>query len=62
MMFESVNSVIKGLDELGYICDKRIATVVFLAQQLSKPVLIEECHQGQAANRDPHGRPFLMTS
>jgi MoxR-like ATPase len=40
-MFDSVDGVIKELGELGYICDKRIATVVFLAQQLDKPVLVE---------------------
>ncbi|HIF98820.1 MAG TPA: MoxR family ATPase [Myxococcales bacterium] len=40
-MFESVQAVINDLGELGYICDKRIATVVYLAQQLDKPVLIE---------------------
>jgi MoxR-like ATPase len=40
-MFESVDSVITQLGERGYICDKRIATVVYLAQQLSKPVLVE---------------------
>jgi MoxR-like ATPase len=40
-MFESVSQVIGDLEEQGYICDKKIATVVFLAQQLEKPVLIE---------------------
>ena len=40
-MFESVDGVIKQLDEQDYICDKQIATVVYLAQQLSKPVLVE---------------------
>ena len=40
-MFDSVQSVINDLGNLGYICDKRIATVVFLAQQLDKPILIE---------------------
>jgi MoxR-like ATPase len=40
-MFDSVEAVINDLGELGYICDKRIATVVYLAQQLDKPVLIE---------------------
>ena len=40
-MFESVDDVISDLGALGYICDKRIATVVFLAQQLNKPVLVE---------------------
>lgn len=41
MMFESVDDVIGELGSLGYICDKQIATVVFLAQQLSKPILVE---------------------
>jgi len=40
-MFDSVEGVIKDLDAQGYICDKRIATVVYLAQQLDKPVLVE---------------------
>jgi MoxR-like ATPase len=40
-MFESVESVITDLEKEGYVCDKRIATVVYLAQQLQKPVLIE---------------------
>ncbi len=40
-MFESVDRVITDLEKQGYVCDKRIATVVYLAQQLGKPVLIE---------------------
>jgi len=40
-MFSSVQDVISSLGEQGYICDKNIATVVFLAQQLEKPVLVE---------------------
>jgi len=40
-MFESVDHVVSQLREQGYICDKRIATVVFLAQRLDKPVLVE---------------------
>ena len=40
-MFNSVEDVIAQLSEQEYICDKRIATVVFLAQQLGKPVLVE---------------------
>jgi MoxR-like ATPase len=40
-MFESVDDVVTQLQDQGYICDKRIATVVFLAQQLGKPVLVE---------------------
>jgi len=40
-MFKSVEDVIQQLSDQEYICDKKIATVVFLAQQLDKPVLIE---------------------
>ena len=40
-MFASVDDVITRLGEQGYICDKNIATVVYLAQQLEKPVLVE---------------------
>ena len=37
-MFKSVEDVIAQLSDQEYICDKQIATVVFLAQQLDKPV------------------------
>jgi len=40
-MFKSVDDVIQQLSDQEYICDKQIATVVFLAQQLDKPVLVE---------------------
>jgi MoxR-like ATPase len=40
-MFESVEQVVGDLEDQGYICDRRIATIVYLAQQLGKPVLIE---------------------
>ncbi len=40
-MFNSVEDVIAQLGDQEYICDKQIATVVFLAQQLDKPVLVE---------------------
>ncbi len=40
-MFESVNGVEAQLAEHGYICNKTIATVVFLGEQLEKPVLVE---------------------
>jgi MoxR-like ATPase len=36
-----VQDVIAQLGDQEYICDKQIATVVFLAQQLNKPVLVE---------------------
>ena len=40
-MFETVDQVVSDLDKQGYVCDRRIATVVYLSQQLGKPVLIE---------------------
>jgi len=40
-MFESVEDVTKQLDAQDYICGKNIATVVYLAEQLEKPVLVE---------------------
>jgi MoxR-like ATPase len=40
-LFDSVESVGRELADLDYICDVNIATVVFLAQRLEKPVLIE---------------------
>jgi MoxR-like ATPase len=40
-MFDSVDSVQKLLGEQDYICGKNIATVVFLASKLEKPVLVE---------------------
>ncbi len=40
-MFTSVEDVQKQLQEQGYISDKNIGTVVYLASQLEKPVLVE---------------------
>jgi MoxR-like ATPase len=40
-MLESVEEVQKKLGEQQYICGKNIATVVFLATKLEKPVLVE---------------------
>jgi MoxR-like ATPase len=40
-MFESVEEVQKRLLDQKYICDQNIATVVFLALKLGKPVLVE---------------------
>jgi MoxR-like ATPase len=40
-LFDSVESVERELAKLGYIGDVNIATVVFLAQRLEKPVLVE---------------------
>ncbi len=40
-MFDSVEKVRQSLAEQSYICDAKIATVVFLAHRLEKPVLVE---------------------
>jgi len=40
-MFDSVDKVVQTLSDQRYICDKKIATVVFLAHKLEKPVLVE---------------------
>jgi MoxR-like ATPase len=40
-VFENVDDVIKQLEEQDYICGKNIATVVYLATKLEKPVLVE---------------------
>jgi MoxR-like ATPase len=40
-MFESVEQVLERLGRESYICDEKIATVVFLAEKLEKPVLVE---------------------
>ena len=40
-MFDTVEEVQKRLLDQSYICNKNIATVVFLASKLHKPVLVE---------------------
>jgi MoxR-like ATPase len=39
--FASVDDVITRLGAHGYICDRRIATCVFLADRMEKPILVE---------------------
>src|SRR3978361_2065258 len=39
--FESVQSVRDGLRDVNYLADEGIAGVVFLAERLGKPVLVE---------------------
>ena len=39
--FESVDAVRQGLAEVGYLADEGIAGVVYLADRLAKPVLVE---------------------
>ena len=40
-MFDSPENVQKLLNDQGYICGKNISTVVYLANKLDKPVLVE---------------------
>ena len=40
-MFASIEEVIEGSPAQSYIASRRIATVVFLATALKKPVLVE---------------------
>lgn len=40
-MFSSIDDVIEKFAAQQYICDRRIATVVFLACELHKPILVE---------------------
>jgi MoxR-like ATPase len=40
-MFENVEQVLEQLAKQSYIADKKIATVVYLAEQLEKPILVE---------------------
>jgi MoxR-like ATPase len=40
-MFLSIDDVIRRFAEQRYICNRRIATVVYLATRLEKPILIE---------------------
>jgi MoxR-like ATPase len=39
--FDDVDQVVKSLEEVGYVSDRAIATVVFLADKLDKPLLVE---------------------
>ena len=41
MQFDGPAAVIDGLRAVGYLADDRIVQVVFLAQELGKPVLVE---------------------
>jgi MoxR-like ATPase len=40
-LFESIEEVREKLAGQEYVCDRRLATVVYLAVKLDKPVLIE---------------------
>ena len=40
-MFQSVDEVIAGLGKEKYLCNKNVATVVYLGTTLKKPILVE---------------------
>jgi MoxR-like ATPase len=40
-MFQSVDDVIEGLGKQSYICNRNVATVVYLGTRLQKPILVE---------------------
>ncbi len=40
-MFDTIGQTIEQLAEQHYICDRKLATVVFLAWKMGKPILIE---------------------
>ncbi len=41
MTFSSIDAVIAGLQQAGYFADRRLATAVFLALKLQRPLLLE---------------------
>ena len=38
---KSIKEITEGFSKHGYICSEQIATAVYLASQLEKPILIE---------------------
>ena len=41
MIFSSIDAVATGLEQAGYFADRRLATAVFLALKLQRPLLLE---------------------
>lgn len=39
--FESIEDIRKGFEDAGYICSQQIATTLYLAGHLEKPILVE---------------------
>jgi len=39
--FASIDAVVQGLAAVGYLADRRLATAVFLALKLQRPLLLE---------------------
>ena len=49
-MFSSIEDVIERFAKNNYIASRRIATVIYLASEMRKPILVE----GPAGKRDLH--------
>lgn len=39
--FESIEDILKGFEGAGYVCNQQIATTLYLARHLEKPILVE---------------------
>jgi MoxR-like ATPase len=39
--FEAIEGVCKGFEAVGYVCSRQIATTLYLAHHLQKPILVE---------------------
>ena len=39
--FESIDDIRKGFQNTGYVCNRQIATTLYLARHLEKPILVE---------------------
>jgi MoxR-like ATPase len=39
--FESIEDIQKGFQDTGYVCSRQIATTLYLARHLEKPILVE---------------------
>ncbi len=39
--FESIDDIRKGFQDTGYVCSRQIATTLYLARHLEKPILVE---------------------
>jgi len=47
-VFGDIEEVRARLTEQSYVCDRRLATVVFLAARIGKPILVEGVSGGSA--------------
>ena len=62
-MFESIDDVIERFAQRKYICNRSIATVVFLASRMHKPILVEgPAGVGKTGTREGHRGLFSTKS